>query len=74
VLIFTIMLTHYVVVSQSCLKTTLRWATHSMAWRISYDPIKNSETIVPLPSLSQTSEYYEAGCDYDKVVFQCQGC
>jgi hypothetical protein len=43
-----------------------------MPWRISHDPIQNSEAIFPLPLLSQNST--EAACGNVNVVLQCLNC
>ncbi len=72
-LIFTTLVVQFVA-SKSCENTSLAWSTDTIPWRIRHDPIKNSETIIPLPSLSQTSESTDGTCGQDKLMFQCQGC
>ncbi len=57
-LVFAVILCQYVA-SHSSKTTTLEWSIQTLPWRISHNPNNNSETIVPLPSLSQKSESAE---------------
>jgi hypothetical protein len=60
--LFAIMPVQFVA-SHSCQNTSLVWSTHSIPWHVKHDPIKNFETIVPLPPFSYTSESTDGACD-----------